>query len=67
MFNSIHKLLDYVIIDICGGSLTTNDMQYGYKKNHSTTMCTVILKEVIHHYMNGNGNVYCCSLDALGI
>ena len=64
MYNSIHKLLDYVIIDICGDSLSTNDMQYGYKNNHSTTMCTVILKEVIHHYMNGNSNVYCCLLDA---
>ena len=51
MFNSIDKLFDYVIIDICGNSLSTSDMQYGYKNNHSTTMCTVILKEVIHHYM----------------
>ena len=39
-------------------------MQYGYKNNHSTTMCTVILKEVIHHCINGNSNVYCCLLDA---
>ena len=39
-------------------------MQYGYKNNHSTTMCTVILKEVIHHYINGNSDVYCCLLDA---
>ena len=45
-------------------SLLTSDMQYGYKNNHSTTMCTVILKEVIHHYINGNSNVYCCLLDA---
>ena len=64
LFNSIHKLFDYVIIDICGDSLSTSDMQYGYKNNHSTTMCTVILKEVIHHYINGNSNVYCCLLDA---
>ena len=64
MFNSIHKLFDYVIIDICGDSLATSDMQYGYKNNHSTTMCTVILKEVLHHYINGNSNVYCCLLDA---
>ena len=63
MFNSIHKLFDYVIIDICCDSLSTSDMQYGYKNNHSTTMCTVILKEVIHHYLNGNSNVYCCLLD----
>ena len=64
MFNSIHKLFDYVIIDLCGDSLSTSDMQYGYKNNHSTTMCTVILKDVIHHYVKGNSNVYCCLLDA---
>ena len=34
MFNSIHKLFDYVLIDICGDSLSTSDMQYGYENNH---------------------------------
>ena len=48
MFNSVHKIFDYGIIHICGDSLSTNVMQYGYKNNHSTTMCTVILKEIIH-------------------
>ena len=42
MFNSIHKLFDYVIIDLCCDSLSTSAMQYGYENNHSTTMCTVI-------------------------
>ena len=28
MFNSIHKLFDYVIIDICCHYLSTSDMQY---------------------------------------
>ena len=64
MFNNIHKLFDYVIIDMCGDSLSTSNMQYGYKSSPSTTMCTAILKEVIHHYINDNGNVYCCLLDA---
>ena len=64
MFDSIHKLFDYVIILICSDSLSTSDMQYGYNNNHSTTVCTLILKEVIHHYINSNGNVYCCLLDA---
>ena len=64
MFNRIHKLFDYVIIDIRGDSLSTSDKQYGYKDNYSTPMCTIILKEVIHHYINGNSNVYCCLLEA---
>ena len=58
------KLFDYIIIDLCGDSLNTSEMQFGFKKNHSTTMCTVILKEVVSHYMEGNSNVYCCLLDA---
>ena len=43
LFNSIDKLLDFVIIDICGDSLSTSDMQYGYKNNHSTTIPCVTL------------------------
>ena len=65
MLNSIHKLFHYVIIDICGDSLSTSDCKlHGYKNNHSTNMCTVILKEVTHHYINGNSNVYSSLLDA---
>ena len=65
MFNSIHKLFDYVIIDVCGDSLSTSDCKlHGYKNNHSTTTCTVILKEVAHHYINGNSNAYRYLLDA---
>ena len=64
LFNSICKLFDYVIIDLCGDTLSTSDMQFGFKAQHSTTMCTVILKEVISHYIEGNSNVYVCLLDA---
>ena len=64
LFNSICKLYDYAIIDICGDSLDTCDMQYGFKKKHSTTLCTVVLKELVQHYREGNSDVYCCLLDA---
>ena len=39
-------------------------MQFGFKENHFTTMCTVILREVIQNYIEGHSNVYCCLLDA---
>ena len=66
LFNSICKLYDYAIIDICGDSLDTCDMQYGFKKKHSTTLCTVVLKELVHRhrYRESNSDVYCCLLDA---
>ena len=62
--NSICKLYDYAIIDICGDSLNTSDTQNGFKKKHSTTLCTVVLKELVQHYREGNSDVYCCLLDA---
>ena len=64
LFNSLCKLFDYVIIELSGESLMTSDMQFGFKSQHSTTMCTVILREVVSNYIEGNSNVYCCLLDA---
>ena len=70
LFNSINKLFHYIIIDLCGDTLSTSDMQFGYKPNHSTTSCcscTTVLKEIIKYYLRGNSaisNVYCCLLDA---
>ena len=49
LFKRICKLYDYAIIDICGDFLDMCDMQYGFKKNHSTTFCTVVLKELVQH------------------
>ena len=37
-------------------------MQFGFK-NMSTTMCSLIYKEVIGHYLTNGSNVYSCLLD----
>ena len=64
LFNSINKLFDYVIIDLCGDTLLTSEMQFGLKPKHSTTLCTTVLKEIINYYVRRNSNIYCCFLDA---
>ena len=64
LFNSINKLFDYIIIDLCGYNLSTSDMQLGYKPNHSATSCKSVLKDIIKDYLRGNSNVYFCLLDA---
>ena len=38
LFNSICKLYDYVIIELCKDSFSTSEMQFGFKENHSTTI-----------------------------
>ena len=39
-------------------------MQCGYKGGHSTTLYTLIYKEVIDQYINNDITVYSCFLDA---
>ena len=39
-------------------------MQFGFKSNHSTVLCTAIYIETINHYVNKGSNVYSCLLDA---
>ena len=58
------KVFDYVIIALFGGILQTTDMQFAYKSKHSTTLCTMVYLETLHHYVKNGKNVYNCLLDA---
>ncbi len=40
------------------GLLNTSEMQYAFKKDHSTVMCTLVLKLVINYYLNNKWDVY---------
>ena len=42
LFNYICKLYDNITLFLNGNYLNTSDMQFGYKKGHSTTMCMYI-------------------------
>ena len=64
LINGICKLFDYVIMHTCNDYLYTSDMQFGFKPQHSTTMCSLVYHEIINHYMSNNSNVYSCLLDA---
>ena len=52
------------IIIILKYSLQTCVIQFGFKSNHLTVLCTAIYIETINHYVNKGSNVYCCLLDA---
>ena len=63
LFNSICKLFDHVILLLVGGQLEASDMQFGFKRGHSTAMCS-LFKEIVDHYLHHGSNVYSCLLDA---
>ena len=58
------KILDLIIIDVCSEKLQTSDMQFAFKKAHSTVLCTSVVKDTVAHYMSKGTDVYCCLLDA---
>ena len=60
----LNKVIDWVILFKYRDQLHTSHMQFAYKENHSTSMCTMALKEVVKYYSLRRGQVYCCLLDA---
>jgi Reverse transcriptase (RNA-dependent DNA polymerase) len=45
--------------------LSTSNFQFRFKRGHSTSMCTTILKETIDYYWTNGNDFYCTTLDAI--
>jgi len=45
------KLFDNVVLKNCHANLCTSDVQFGFKSRHSTSMCTMVLKETINYVL----------------
>ncbi len=58
------KVYDIIIINRYSEILSSSDLQFAYKDNHSTTACTNLVRETAHHYITRGGCVYTCLLDA---
>ena len=42
----------------------SSDMQFSFKAQHSTVMCTCAVKEIAAHYNEKGSNIYVRMLDA---
>ena len=62
--NSINKVFDYVIIELYQNTLMSSDMQFAYKSQHSTALCSVVYFETLQYYKQNGSQVYSCLLDA---
>ncbi len=58
------KVLDNIILLKYNDVFNTSDMQYGFKKRHSTNQCTFVVSETVQYYLNNDTNVYVTLLDA---
>ena len=55
----------YIILETHSDDLKTAHLQFAYKKEHSTTMCTAVIKEVVAHYTSNGSFVYGFLIDAI--
>ena len=58
------KLLDKILLESCQNIFCTSDLQYGFKRSHSTNQCTFVVNEIIQYYTNNESNVFITLLDA---
>ena len=57
------KLMDLLILELCGDLLTVSSLQFGFDANSSTTLCTWTLQNTINYFVNRDTPVYLCFLD----
>lgn len=60
----ITKILEWCLLLRYQDKLATSGLQFAFKSGHSTTMCSLALKDVVHYYWNRNSNVHCALIDA---
>ena len=58
------KALDKFIIKSHLHAFQTCDLQFGYKANLSTSMCTSMLLEIFQYYVTNSSQVYVLFIDA---
>ncbi len=64
LISAIAKIYDLIIIERYQEQLKTSELQFAFKKGHSTVMCHGLLKETVSYYLNRGSDIFCCMLDA---
>ena len=62
--SSLSKVLERLIISKYEIFFHSNALQFGFKRGHSTSLCTATVKNVVSHYMHNGSAVLGCFLDA---
>jgi len=60
----INKLFDWILLLKFQERIKSCNLQFAYKQYHSTTLCTLALKEVVKYYNSSGSDIYACLIDA---
>ena len=62
--SALSKVIDYIILERHSDYPKTAHLQFVCKKEHSTTLCTAVIKVAVAYYTSDGSFVYGCLLDA---
>ena len=57
------KVLDWVIFILYESNLKPSELQFGFQKKNSTSMCTWTVTETVNYFLNRDTPVFSCFLD----
>ena len=57
------KLFEYVLLNIWGGHLESDSLQFGFKSGTGTDQCSWLVHAVAEHYLLRGSPTLCCMLD----
>jgi len=58
----MEPMFDLIVLQRYSDDLTSCDLQFGFKKNSSTAICSMTIKEVIAYHVISDSNVHCVFL-----
>ena len=61
--NSVTKILELLLFSLIESYDAADDFQFGFKKNHSTALCTHVLKKTVNYYRQNGSHVFACFID----
>lgn len=61
--NAVTKVLEAVLFPLIESYDLADEYQFGFKKKHSTAICTHIFKKTVSHYRQNGSHVFSCFID----
>lgn len=61
--SQLSKLVEYIVIELFGHCLLSSDLQFSYKRNTGTTVCSAVYKTTVEHFVAKGIPVYSALLD----
>jgi len=61
--NSVSKILETLLFDFIETNDAVDNYQFGFRKNHSISICTEVFKKTVNYYRQHGSHVFTCFID----